>query len=315
MSTREQVLERLRAGTETSGEQLARELGVSRVTVGKHIAGLKACGYEIEAVPGSGYRLVASPDAPVPSEVAPLLSTRFYGRLEGGGDTGSTNDDARALARSGAKEGTVVLASRQTSGRGRLGRAWVSPAGGAYISVVLRPPVAPADLGPLALVVALGIARGLERLGVEAKVKWPNDVMVGGRKLAGVLLEMTAESDRVDWVVAGFGINVRRGADGWPDAAYVSDDRPEHGVPRVTAAVLDGVAAAYGEWLDHGFSAMAEEYRHRSTLIGEAVTVRSMDAIIRAEGVVVGIDDEGRLLVEGPGGVEAVSAGEVTLRE
>ena len=148
MTTRDAVLAALRdAGPAgVSGERLARELGVSRVTVGNHVGALREAGYEIEASPGTGYRLVAAPDLPLPSEVRPLLTQGFWTRLEGGGATASTNDDARRLARDGAPEGTVVLASEQTGGRGRLGRAWSSPVGGAYLSAVLRPTVAPAEL-------------------------------------------------------------------------------------------------------------------------------------------------------------------------
>lgn len=311
---REQVLERLRPGAELSGEVLATELGVSRAAVAKHVAALRAAGYEIEAVVGSGYRLLAVPDAPLPAEVRPLLSSPLWARLEGGGVTGSTNDDARALARAGAAEGTVVLASHQLSGRGRFGRTWESPEGGAYVSAVLRPPLAPSELGPLALIAALGIVRGLDAIGVSCGVKWPNDVLLDGRKLAGVLLEMTAESDRVDWVVAGFGVNVRRGSSSRPEAAYVSDVEPAIGIATVTAAVLDGVGGAYAEWLDRGFEPMTNEYVGRLTLLGEHVVVRTMDGVVRAEGVVSSVDHDGRLVLEGAAGVVAVNSGEVTLR-
>ena len=134
-----------------------------------------------------------------------LLRSGLWTDLSGGGETGSTNDDARALARAGAEQGTVVLASRQIAGRGRLGRTWESPEGGAYLSAVLRPAVSPSDVSSLALVIALGVAEALEGLGLTPSVKWPNDVLVDGAKLAGVLLEMAAEADRVDWVVVGVG--------------------------------------------------------------------------------------------------------------
>lgn len=314
MSTRSAVLDRLRGGGEVSGESLATELGVSRVSVGKAVAALRSLGYEIDAVPGTGYRLISAPDAPLPTEVLPRLTDPLWVRLEGGGETGSTNDDARALARAGAPEGTVVLASRQTSGRGRLGRSWSSPAGGVYLSAVLRPSLAPVEMGPLALVVGLGIARGLDRLGVTVGLKWPNDVLMSGRKLAGILLEMTAEGDRVDWVVVGLGINVRRPDDAHDDAAYLTDTHPTLSIPQVTASVLDYVAGAYREWLGAGFSVLAEEYRKRSTLAGAHVAVRSIDGVVHAEGEVVGVDDAGRLLLAGPSGTTAVSTGEVTLR-
>lgn len=313
-ATRETVLARLRSGAPVSGEILAAEIGVSRVAVGKHIAALRSAGYEIEAVTGSGYRLICAPDAPLPTEVGPLLSSDMWIRLEGGGETGSTNDDARSLARSGAPQGTVVLASRQTAGRGRLGRAWESPAGGAYFSAVLRPKVGPADAASLALVVALGAARGLEKLGVRPSLKWPNDLLLEGGKLAGILLEMAAESDRVEWVVAGMGLNVRRSEGSPPEAAYLSDAVPDVRIAQATAAVLDGIAGAYGEWAAAGFVALLDEYQQRSILTGRDVTVSAVDGRVLAEGRVLGVDAEGRLRIEAPEGERSIAVGEVTLR-
>jgi BirA family biotin operon repressor/biotin-[acetyl-CoA-carboxylase] ligase len=319
MTTREAVLAALREAGEAgvSGELLATRLGVSRVAVGKHVASLRLTGYEIAAEPGVGYRLAAVPDAPLPAEIAPLLSDASWMALTGGGETTSTNDDARGLAQAGALEGTVVLASSQAAGRGRLGRTWDSPGGGAYFSVVLRPQVVPADVAPLALVIGLGIARGLrDGFGVEVGLKWPNDVFLGGGKLAGILLEMAAETDRVDWVVAGVGLNVHRprGTRRGDGPAFLEDVVSVVRVAEATAAALEGIAAAYAEWLRGGFSAMREEYEARSTLIGDEVAVRDAAGAVKGSGTVVGVDDEGRLLVEGPSGVQAVFSGEVTLR-
>jgi BirA family biotin operon repressor/biotin-[acetyl-CoA-carboxylase] ligase len=300
-------------GEAVSGEEMADELGVSRVAVAKHVASLRKTGYDIEAVVGEGYRLLAVPDAPLPAEVSQWLASEPWVRLEGGGETGSTNDDARALARGGAAEGTVVLASRQTYGRGRLGRTWESPEGGAYFSAVLRPQVAPSRVASLALAVALGVARGLESLGVASEVKWPNDVFAAGGKIAGVLLEMTAEADRVNWVVVGVGVNVRAPASRVPGAAYIDDifDIP---VARAVAAIIDGVVGAYADWSTGGFDSLREEYANRAMLTGKSVTVRDATGALRAEGVVAGIDDTGRLLVVSAEGIFPVEAGEVTLR-
>jgi len=320
MATRDAVLAALRAagGAGMSGEALAHELGVSRVAVGKHVSALREAGYGIVAEPGVGYRLVATPDAPLPAEIEPLLADAAWMQLTGGGETGSTNDDARALARTGAPEGTVVLASRQTAGRGRLGRVWVSPDGGAYLSIILRPSVAPGEVASLALAVGLGIARGFsEHLGVGTMLKWPNDVQLSGGKVAGILLEMAAESDRVEWVVVGIGINVRR-TDETPMhaiAACLGDHVAGLRIAPAVAAVLEGVAGAYAQWVAEGFAPMRSEYERRSSLMGEDVVVRDMTGAARASGSVIGVDDEGRLLVVGLDGVEAVSAGEVTLRQ
>lgn len=333
MSTRERVLEALKASAperSVSGEELARALGVSRAAVAKHIAALKAAGYDIESTHGIGYRLVYSPLIALPWEVASLVRDPLWARIEGGVETGSTNDDARTLARTGAAHGTVVVTGRQSAGKGRLGRQWESPQGGAYVSVVLRPDAAPVEVAPLGLVVAIGIARGLVEMGVAAQLKWPNDVWLDGRKLAGVLLEMSAEAETVTWVVAGFGINVARpdsddtlgeppGSTGertsHPSVAYISDVNADVTPSEVAAAALDGVASAYRAWEGEGFAPLAAEFEKLSVLNGQDVTVRDSAGVTIATGVVEGIDVDGRLLLrDADEDLHRIAAGDVTLR-
>lgn len=316
MNTRDHVLKALRqAGPSgVSGEAVAGALGISRVAVGKHVAALRALGYVVDAVPGTGYIFASAPDMALPGEVSPLVQDPLWTRFEGGAQTGSTNDDARALALQGAKEGTVVVAASQSAGRGRMGRVWESQRGGAYFSAVLRPPVAPSQAGPLALVVALGVARGLETLGLRPGLKWPNDLLLGSGKLAGVLLEMSAEADSVEWVVAGVGINISQPDEPLEGASYVSDVVSGVGSAAVAAAAIDGLAAAYRQWLDGGFGPLRAAWEQRSAMTGRDVAVSDMSGAVRAAGCVVGVDPEGRLLLSGPSGVEAVVAGEVTLR-
>jgi len=302
--------------TGVSGEHLAVELGVSRVAVRKHVEALREAGYGIEARPGEGYRLLLCPDASIPLEVRPLLTGDFVTRMEGGDVTGSTNDDARELAIAGAPEGTVVLARRQTKGRGRLGRLWRSPVGGVYASVVLRPETELPDAVVLPLVVGLGVARALEDFGVHAALKWPNDLLApDGRKLAGVLLEGLSEGWRVAWVVAGIGVNVHE-APG--DVSSVSLDEigtPGASLAQVAASVLDHVGEAYQSWKRDGFAQLREEYGTRAWLAGRDVVVSDPLGRVVASGRAVGIDPQGRLLVEGPQGTVPVAAGDVTLRQ
>jgi BirA family biotin operon repressor/biotin-[acetyl-CoA-carboxylase] ligase len=310
------VLARLRAASgAVSGQMLAEVLGVSRVAVRKHVAALRTLGYGIGARRGEGYTLLAVPDAPLPSEVAPLLRSAFYARLVGGGSTASTNDDARALARAGAGEGTCVLASAQTGGRGRLGRDWASPRGGVYASVVLRPAVETPASVVLPLVVGLGVARGIAGLGVDAKLKWPNDVLDGeGRKVAGVLLEGLTEAWRVAWIVAGVGVNVRRTIR--VEGAVGLDELTGGRVPlaKAAAAVLDGVADAYRAWQRGGFGPLREEYDRRAWLNGRDVTVSDAAGLTLVAGRAEGIDEQGRLVVLCEGKRVPVVAGDVTLR-
>lgn len=321
--TRDEVLARLRAAgaAGVSGEQIAAELAISRAAVAKHVAALRDSGYAITAVAGAGYRLVSAPDLPLPGEVAPLVIDPFWVRVEGGEATGSTNDDARTLARAGAPEGAAVVAGRQTAGRARLGRTWESPEGGVYLSMVLRPALAPVSVAPLSLVVGLGVARALEGFGLRPQVKWPNDVLLHGAKVAGVLLEMSAEADRVDWVVAGVGINVASPVAGpVPGAAYVADAMGDAGRtptrPAVAAAVLDAVAGTYRSFVAGGFDSLCDAWVRRDALAGSHVVVRDAVGSEIATGRAAGVDADGRLLVESPdGAVVSVPAGEVTLRD
>ncbi len=322
MNTRDAVLSALRtAGSAgVSGEAMAADLRISRAAIAKHIAVLRQQGYGISALPGLGYRLENVPDLPVPAEVAALVRDPFWVRIEGGEVSPSTNDDARRHARSGAPEGTAVVAGRQTGGRGRLGRVWESPEGGVYLSMVLHPPLAPALVSPLALVVGLGVAEALESFGAAVRLKWPNDVLLGGGKVAGVLLEMSAEADRVEWVVAGVGINVDRPAEaGAGGAAYLKDALGGAAAsatrPAVAAAVLDGVASAYRRFLGSGFGALAADWNARDALDLADVVVRNAQGDEVASGRAEGVDGEGRLLVADSGAVIPVVAGEVTLRQ
>jgi BirA family biotin operon repressor/biotin-[acetyl-CoA-carboxylase] ligase len=315
VTLRAEVLSALRAsGSPVSGEDLARRFGVSRAAIAKHVAALRGEGYEIEAAAGSGYIWRAAPELALPAEVAALVRDPMWTRFEGGASTGSTNEDCKRLARAGAAEGTVVVAAHQSGGRGRLGREWESPGGGAYLSALLRPRMAPADLTALPLAVALGVANGLETLGLEPGLKWPNDVLLSGGKVAGVLLETAAEADRIEWVVAGIGVNVKAPENPYPGAAYVARELPGAVPAAVAAAVLDTIARVYRSFARGGFAALAAEYQARSVLAGADVTVSDAGGSVRAAGRVGGIDAAGRLLVDTASGEIAVSAGDVTLR-
>lgn len=295
-----------------SGEALAADLGISRVAVNRHVASLRALGYEIESAPRVGHRLVSAPDACIPEEVSPRLTDPIWVACEGGPEVISTNDEAKRLARAGAPEGTAVVAAVQTGGRGRFGRAWVSPAGGAYVSCVLRPRLAPQESAALALVAGVGAARALKALGVPVRVKWPNDLEAGGRKLGGVLVEMTADTDVIEWVVVGCGINVASRAH--ERGAAVREFCPDARAADVAAGVLDGIAGAYREFLPSGFEPLRAEYEAVLAVLGQDIAVSDATGSRVAEGVVTGVDADGALVLATPAGERRVHAGEVTLR-
>ncbi len=318
--TRAEVLAALRRSgpAGVSGQELAERIGVSRAAVGKHVTALRESGYVVLSRPGRGYVLASAPDLPLPQEVAHLLGAGRGWVVTGREVTGSTNDDAKELARAGAPGLTAVLASRQTGGRGRLGRTWESPSGGVYLSVVLRPEIAPHEAAPLAPVCALGVARGVERLGVpEAAVKWPNDVMLEGGKLAGVLVEVSAESDALEWAVIGVGLNVRRPEVGAAGAAYLAEAPGGQTVrlPEAAAALLECIVEAVADMEAGGFGSLRTEYEGRMAFLGAAAVVRDRSGATVASGSIAGVDDEARLLLrDAAGGTRAVTAGEVTLR-
>jgi BirA family biotin operon repressor/biotin-[acetyl-CoA-carboxylase] ligase len=198
-----QVLEALRDhGGYLSGQTLAEQLGISRVSIWKHIRGLKEDGYVIEASP-RGYKLVSSPDLLLPYEF-PDWQERIHYFTE----IGSTMDVARELAKKGAKEGTIVIAEAQTRGRGRLRREWLSPEGGIYFTVILRPRISPVYAPRINLMAAIAVAATIRKLfELNAELKWPNDILIAGRKVCGILAEMDAEMDVVNFVNVGIGIN------------------------------------------------------------------------------------------------------------
>jgi BirA family biotin operon repressor/biotin-[acetyl-CoA-carboxylase] ligase len=198
-----QILKTLRQRSDyVSGETLSKQLGTSRVSIWKHVHSLERDGYVIEAS-SRGYRLVSSPDLLLPCEF-PDLEQRIYYFPQ----IGSTMDAARELAKKGAGEGTIVVAEAQTRGRGRLSREWLSPEGGIYFTIILRPKISPAYAPRVNLMAAIAVAATIKKLfGLRAELKWPNDVLIAGKKVCGILAEMDAEMDVVNFVNVGIGIN------------------------------------------------------------------------------------------------------------
>ncbi len=307
-----------------SGAEISRRLGVSRTAIWKHIEALRLLGYEIEAAPRKGYRLVARPDLLTPEEVRAGLATRRLGRVVEYRETvGSTNDLAKEMARQGAPEGLLVLAEQQTAGKGRLGRSWTTPPGAAIaMSLVLRPDLPPHAAPRITLGAAVAVTEAVrEAAGVAAGIKWPNDVQVNGRKLCGILTEMEAEMDRVAFVVLGIGLNVtlrREQMD--PSFRETATSLALEGAPPVrraalVQAILARFEAVYDELLGDRFDRVLDRWRALSVTLGQAVRVLGLDGQPVLEGVAEEVDQEGALLVrDGAGQVHRVVSGEVSLR-
>ncbi len=308
------------AGDEfVSGEAISDKLGLSRAAVWKHVNALRAQGYRIDAAPARGYRLVEIPDRLGELELRPLLNTHDLGQvLHWFEEVGSTNDIARRLADEGATHGEVVVAEVQTAGRGRRGRAWVSPAGrNLTLSIILRPDLPPARAPELTLVASVALCQAVRQAGVPAGIKWPNDLLSRGRKLAGVLTELAADPDRVQWVVLGIGANVNVRAEEFPAELrdIATSLAMERGEPVPRALFAAAVLSSLEEWLDRhaedGFPPVREAWKAMSITLDREVRVRAGDRDL--EGVAEDVDEAGALLVRTRAGLERVLAGDVEL--
>ena len=195
-----------------SGQELCEKFGVSRTAVWKAINQLKQAGYEIEAVQNKGYHIVSSPDILSRTELESNRKTTWVGEeIHYFDSTDSTNTRAKRLAEDGAVHGTLVVADEQTGGRGRRGRVWESQKGvSIYMSLVLKPEIEPNHASMLTLITAMAVAGGIEKTtGLECKIKWPNDIVIHGKKVCGILTEMSTQMDYINYIVIGIGINVQ----------------------------------------------------------------------------------------------------------
>lgn len=310
-----------------SGQQLCDRFGVSRTAVWKVINQLKEEGYQIESVPRKGYRLLESPaDVFSSSEIASRLQTRWAGRtLYFFESTSSTNPDAKRFAEEGAPHGTIVVADRQTAGRGRRGRTWSSPSGKSiYFTIVVRPEFAPDKASMITLVMALSVAQAIEEVtGLPAQIKWPNDIVVHKKKVCGILTEMsmTPEMDEIQFVVAGVGVNTNHnGPEEFPEeiretAASLKMESGEH-IDR--AGLLERILARFEENYDcferiQDLSALREAYQ--AHLINMDTQVLVLDPAGEYAGISRGISETGELIVERENGDRVlVYAGEVSVR-
>lgn len=317
-----EILQMLRStGDYLSGQQLCGMLGVSRTAVWKAVGELKEEGYVIEAVRNRGYRLIEEADVITQAELKSMLGTRWIGaRLEYFDITDSTNIRARKLAEEGAPHGTLVVADSQTAGRGRRGRSWVSPRGdGIWMSMVLRPLMTPASASMLTLVAGLAVVKGVkDSAGLTAMIKWPNDAVLGGKKICGILTEMSTESEYIRYVIPGIGINVN--VDDFPEElkATATSLKLETGKSIRRSPVIAAVAESFEHYYDIfmetcDMSGLKDEYNRSLVNMGREVMV--LDPRGQYRGTALGIDREGSLLVRREdGGVTAVISGEVSVR-
>jgi BirA family biotin operon repressor/biotin-[acetyl-CoA-carboxylase] ligase len=302
-----------------SGEEISVRLKVSRTAVWKRIGRLRALGYEIEASTRSGYRLIGSPDLLTPSEIRPILRTKWLGKAIHHFDTlDSTNARAYQLALNGAEEGEVVIAESQQKGKGRLGRQWFSPPFlNLYLSVILRPPIPPHQASLMTLMAAVATADAIRQLsGLFPLIKWPNDILLRDRKVAGLLNEIHSEIDRIHFVILGIGVNLNMDESMFSEEirAAATSLRIEMGrtISRKVflQILLEELERWYSIFIHEGSAAILEAWRNRAQIKGRRVNVTSFGEALT--GVAIDVDSDGALILEtGDEGRRRVVAGDV----
>lgn len=307
-------------GQFVSGEELGRALGLSRNAIWKQMETLRQLGYQVQSIRGLGHRLVDVPDVPLPWEVMDGLATRRIGRPVWYMDTTtSTQDVARHWGQVGAAEGALVVATEQTSGRGRMRRPYFTPRGGLWFSLVLRPARPPLDILALSLAASLAVQEGIRAAsGLTAVLKWPNDVLLGERKVAGVMVEFDGDQDRLHQAVLGVGINVNLDAEAFPaelrdraTSLKLELGRPLPLVPTLRC-VLEALDRHYERFLEGGSEAVCLAWRSAPNMLGREVRVISPPDTW--EGTAVELDRDCALLVRlASGDLRRVAAGDIEL--
>jgi BirA family biotin operon repressor/biotin-[acetyl-CoA-carboxylase] ligase len=302
-----------------SGEDLARKCGISRTMVWKHIKALEREGFGIEAVPSQGYRITSIPDILRPEDVRHGLRTKAIGKvIHFSQEVTSTNTLAMGLAADGVPEGTVVIAETQTSGKGRLGRKWISPKGNLYLSVILRPNI-PMHKAPLiTLTGAVAVASAIRTTcGLEAGIKWPNDILISGKKVCGLLTEMSAEQDRIRHIVLGIGVDVNMEMGELPLDVRSSSTTlaAEVGAKINRTALLQQILRDLERWYQKFLGNEGDvlnEWKKLNMTVGNRITVSGAGEAL--DGLAQGVDSDGRLIVRLDNGtIRTLAAGDVTI--
>jgi BirA family transcriptional regulator, biotin operon repressor / biotin---[acetyl-CoA-carboxylase] ligase len=317
---RDLILQTLQQEIHISGEELGKRLNISRTAVWKHINELRKLGYQIDSSPKTGYSFIKSTNLLLPEEISPGIKTKIMGaHIIHYDEVTSTQDVAAELARSGAEEGTLVITEKQKKGRGRKGRSWVSLEGGIYLSLILRPSVLPSKVAQIPLIAGIALTKAIrENISLQPTIKWPNDILIGKKKLGGILTEMSSEIDGVNYVILGIGVNVNT------PAALLTEETTgiatslidEYGVYTSRAKLVQGFLnefeIIYTKYLAFGFSSIRDEWKALNNTIGSWVKVSNGENKI--EGEALDIDNDGFLLVrKKDGDVTRIISGDVSL--
>ncbi len=319
---KDKILQKLKESKDfISGQEISREFHMTRAAIWKYISALKEEGYDIESVPSKGYRLISLPDILSYEEIKAYLNTDFIARKIYYFNTlDSTNKKAKEIAQD-EEEGTVIIAEEQTQGKGRMGRSWISPKGkGIWMTMILKPNLEPMKVPKMTLIAAAAVHKALNKLGIKSQIKWPNDILVDGKKVCGILTEMSGELNMVNYVIMGIGINVNLDEEDIPDelkdiaGSLKLTTGKKINRKELAANILNEFEKLYLSFKEEdNIEEVLKICKENSILLGEEVR------IIRGNNIRIGkaidINDNGELVVKFEGDlVENIMAGEVSLR-
>jgi BirA family biotin operon repressor/biotin-[acetyl-CoA-carboxylase] ligase len=303
---RQQLIQYLLAHNQyVSGEELSHKLNISRTAVWKHIEELRREGYNIKAVRKQGYLLVEEPKDLSPSVISSHVTTNWLGKnVYVYEKVSSTQEVAQRLAREGAPSGTVIVADEQEAGKGRLGRSWYSPPGtGLWLSFILRPNMPLHAVSQLTLLTAVAVLQAVKQVvNLPLSIKWPNDLLIRGKKVAGILMELKAEADQVHFVVVGIGINVNQSQEDFPDpikekaTSLAIENQAVVSRKNVIIQLLNVWEALYETYQRQGFGPIKSLWEKEADSLGKLITARTASG--QVTGIAKGISDDGALLLQ-----------------
>ena len=302
-----------------SGEEISRNLGISRTAVWKHINLLRESGYNIESSTRHGHKLISRDNSFNEFEIRKNLKTEIFGRKEIHifNETDSSNIQAFRIASSGADEGTIVIAESQTGGKGRLGRKWISPSGkNLYLSIIIRPAI-PTFFAPrLTLVAAVALSETLDSIGAsDHRIKWPNDILFNDKKLSGILTEMKGDCDSIDFIITGLGINLNSSIVDYPDELKNSvislNEITGREIDRVEFLdlFLSQFEKKYSDFLKGCFPEILDQWITRSAIINQKIKITDYNDIFT--GIVTDVTPDGNLIVQTDNGTCQVNSGDI----
>ena len=303
-------------GDYVSGEEISKDLGISRAAVWKHIKKLRELGYEIDSKTNEGYKLIKSPEKQIEFELERMLDTKTIGKkilfFE---EVDSTNNKAKQIALE-EKEGTVVISEMQTSGRGRRGREWHSPKGGIYVSFILKPNMSPEKAPQITLVSSLALVEALNSMfqKLNAKIKWPNDVLISGKKISGILTELSSDMEKINYIVVGVGINISTGINNLPENAtsLKLELNQDISVKLFLKSFLEHYDSIYQEYLNGNIDQIIKRWKNNSDTLGKKVKIIGINETY--EGLAKDIDENGALILQTKEKEIKVYSGDVSLR-